>query len=215
MPRKKSDYPDWVMKYKEKGTYINKVGDKYYLYAAHSERIKGTDKVKRVSDGYIGRITEKDGLIKSGSKLKSPPSVFEAGLSYSIISVTENIRDGFKRSFRKNGDMIYCCSVLQYIYSEYSQSLFENSCLSIIYDGIVIPDKFTPAQITGIERGLRMLNDVLPKVFGEDLTFIKRRFTDIRIVRVERTLYLCGTDEQTTAVSLQYGIDWGKGPWQR
>ena len=42
MPRKQADYPDWVMKYKEKGTYINKVGDKYYLYAAHSERVKGT-----------------------------------------------------------------------------------------------------------------------------------------------------------------------------
>ena len=65
MPRKPADYPDWVMKYKKKGTYINKVGDKYYLYAAHSERVKGTDKVRRVSDGYLGRITEKDGLIPS------------------------------------------------------------------------------------------------------------------------------------------------------
>ncbi|MBO6215432.1 MAG: hypothetical protein J6N76_07840, partial [Lachnospiraceae bacterium] len=63
MPRKPADYPEWVMKYKKKGTYINKVGDKYYLYAAHSERIKGTNKVRRVSDGYLGRITEKDGLI--------------------------------------------------------------------------------------------------------------------------------------------------------
>ena len=70
MPRKEADYPDWVMKYKKKGTYINRVGDKFYLYAAHSERIKGTDKVRRVSDGYIGRITEKEGLIKSGSTLK-------------------------------------------------------------------------------------------------------------------------------------------------
>ena len=44
-------YPDWVLKHKIKGTYINCVGDKYYLYAAHSERILGTKKVKRVSDG--------------------------------------------------------------------------------------------------------------------------------------------------------------------
>ncbi len=54
------------MKFKKKGTYINKVGDKYYLYAAHSERVKGTNKVKRVSDGYLGRITETDGLIPAG-----------------------------------------------------------------------------------------------------------------------------------------------------
>ena len=199
MPRKKSDYPDWVMKYKEKGTYINKVGDKYYLYAAHSERIKGTDKVRRVSDGYIGRITEKDGLIKSGSKLKSP----------------ENILDGFKRTFRKNGELVYSCAILEYIYGDYSQMLFEHSCLSLIFDTVVFPDKFSPSQLTGIERGTRMLNDVLPKVFGEDLSFLKSRFPDIRIVKVERTMYLCGTDEQTVAVSLKYGIDWGNGRWLR
>lgn len=48
MPRKTAEYPDWVMKYKKKGTYINKNGDMYYLYAAHSERIKGTNKVKKM-----------------------------------------------------------------------------------------------------------------------------------------------------------------------
>ena len=50
-----ADYPDWVLKHKKPGTYINVVKGKYYLYAAHSERIKGTDKVRRVSDGYLGR----------------------------------------------------------------------------------------------------------------------------------------------------------------
>lgn len=35
----KTIYPDWVLKHKKPGTYINKVGDKYYLYAAHSERV--------------------------------------------------------------------------------------------------------------------------------------------------------------------------------
>lgn len=36
MPRKQADYPEWVLKYKKKGTYINRAGDKYYLYATHS-----------------------------------------------------------------------------------------------------------------------------------------------------------------------------------
>lgn len=30
-------YPEWIMKYKEKGTYVNFAKGKYYLYAAHSE----------------------------------------------------------------------------------------------------------------------------------------------------------------------------------
>ena len=43
-----ADYPDWVMKHKEKGTYVNFVNGKYYLYKAHSERVPGTKKVRRV-----------------------------------------------------------------------------------------------------------------------------------------------------------------------
>lgn len=51
-------YPNWVLKHKKKGTYINKVGDKYYLYAAHSEHILGTaNKSRRICDGYLGNYT--------------------------------------------------------------------------------------------------------------------------------------------------------------
>ena len=46
---KKVEYPEWVMTHKKKGTYINRVGDKYYLYAAHSERIKGTGCIFRLN----------------------------------------------------------------------------------------------------------------------------------------------------------------------
>ncbi len=70
MAKPKSDYPDWVLQHKKKGTYINKVGDKYYLYAAHSERVRETGKIRRVCDGYLGRITEKDGFIPAKDKLQ-------------------------------------------------------------------------------------------------------------------------------------------------
>ena len=61
--------PEWVLKSKEKGTYINVQNGKYYLYAAHLERIHGTNKVRRVSDGYLGWITEEDGFILAKRKL--------------------------------------------------------------------------------------------------------------------------------------------------
>jgi len=215
MPRKKTDYPDWVMKYKEKGTYINKVGDKYYLYAAHSERIKGTNKVRRVSDGYIGRITEKDGLIRSGSSFKSPPVIYEAGMSFAIVSVTEKLLEGFNKSFRKNGALVYCCSIIVYIYGSVSKSLFEHSCLSLIFNDITYPDKLSAAQNGGIDRGVRMLNDILPKKFGDDFTFISRRFPDIRLVKVGKHLYLCGLDEASEKISKKYGINWEEGSWQK
>lgn len=55
-------YPDWVLQHKKKGTYVNCVKGRYYLYAAHSERVPGTKKVKRICDGYLGRITEEAGF---------------------------------------------------------------------------------------------------------------------------------------------------------
>lgn len=79
-------YPDWVLKHKKKGTYINKVGNNYYLYAAHSEHIPGTaNKARRVCDGYLGRITEKDGFIPK--KKKESPLSLEYGLSCAIVSL--------------------------------------------------------------------------------------------------------------------------------
>jgi len=80
-----SNYPDWVLKHKKKGTYINVQNGKHYLYAAHSERIPGTDKVRRVSDGYLGRITEEDGFIPAKKKLPDSVFVYEYGVSETIL----------------------------------------------------------------------------------------------------------------------------------
>jgi len=99
-----ANYPDWVLAHKKKGTYINKVGDRYYLYAAHSERVPGTKKVRRVCDGYLGRITQDQGLIPPRDR---PGTVFcsvEYGLSSLILSLCGNIHSGFRRTFVVNGE---------------------------------------------------------------------------------------------------------------
>ncbi len=55
-------YPDWVTKCKEKGTEIRRFSGRYYLYKIKSIRKNG--KVKKLTLGYLGKITEQ-GLIKS------------------------------------------------------------------------------------------------------------------------------------------------------
>ncbi|MBR5376556.1 MAG: hypothetical protein IK139_04685 [Lachnospiraceae bacterium] len=215
MPRKQAEYPDWVMKYKTKGTYINKVGDKYYLYAAHSERIKGTDKVRRVSDGYIGRITQKDGLIRSKPRLKRPPVALELGLSYIILYSTKDISKGIHKSYRKNADLVYCCSILTYIYGSYSYLLYKKSFLSLRFPEVTFPDRFPPAVITGIERGCRMICDSLSGRFGDDLESVMHRFADIRLIDIDGFYYLSGHDDETDSLSEKYGIKWEDPVWQR
>lgn len=213
---KAANYPDWVMKYKRKGTYINKVGDKYYLYAAHSERIKGTDKVRRISDGYLGRITEKEGLIPPKDKLKSANiKSLEFGLSYALICCTERIHSGLRKSFVKNGDLVYVCSILNYIYGFYARELFEYSYLKFHFPDLNIPDRFTDAQVSGIERATRMITDTACKTFGEDLNSVKASLSFVRLVQVDNKTYLSDVPVMSQAFAEKYSIRWEDALWQR
>ena len=214
MPRKTAEYPEWVMKYKKKGTYINKVGDKYYLYAAHSERIKGTNKVRRVSDGYLGRITEKDGLIPAKKILRSDPISFELGLSFFIISQTSDILNGLKKSYRRNGEMIYCCSILSVIYGTYSTSLFSHSYVSLRFPGLSFPVTFSDAVLSGIERGVRMLNDRLNQL-ADIRNDIFVFFPDIRLINAEGNYYISGFTDETQKLSDELNLKWEDPLWQK
>ena len=49
-------YPDWVQKYREKGTTVKKVGNNFYLYRHSSKRVPGK-KYPVPVDTYIGKIT--------------------------------------------------------------------------------------------------------------------------------------------------------------
>lgn len=216
MPKPTAVYPDWVMKYKEKGTYINKVGDKYYLYKAHSERIKGTNKIKRVCDGYLGRITETDGLIPPKDKLLgSTLSSFELGWSFVVLHSTVKIHAGLRKTFVKHGDLVYVCSVLNYVFGAYSFDLFRASSLCFLFPDIDFPTSFTESQINGICRGTRMITDTMNKVFSDDLKLCKALFSTVSLIRVNTSFYLPAFSEPVTALSEKYSIDWRNPLWQK
>lgn len=81
--------PEWVEKYKEKGTTIRKINNKYYKYKVHSERQKGKKYPVLVQDALLGTITE-DGFISSNKKMVMP-SELEVSSIYNLIS--ESIDD--------------------------------------------------------------------------------------------------------------------------
>lgn len=210
-----ANYPEWVLKHKKKGTYINKVGDKYYLYAAHSERIKGTNKVRRVSDGYLGRITEQDGLIPPKDKLSSAPLSFELGLSFPILFVTTDIFSGFQKSFRKNGPLIYVCSILFYIYGFYSNELFHQSYLHVLFRDLSIPSSFLEYQTIAIARGFRMISTTMEQHFDRDLPLLRASFSNVHLVEVNSKYYCCGISDTVASLSKKYNISWRNSLWQK
>jgi len=164
-----ADYPDWVLQHKKKGTYINRVGGKYYLYAAHSERVAGTKKVRRVSDGYLGRITEADGFIPAKRKLFDTPNVYEYGLSTVILHLCKQIRSGLKREFRANADLVMASGILMFMYGAICPAFYETCSLSLALPGLDWTKPLTDKQRLGAERTQRMIADKMKVHFGDDL----------------------------------------------
>lgn len=184
-----ADYPDWVMKHKKKGTYINFTNGKYYLYSAHSQRIKGTNKVRRICDGYLGRITEEAGLIPPKDKVQTPVLVFEYGLSSAILHICKDIHTGFKKAHPKNGDLIMMASILKYQYGQFDNLLFEHSYLSVLFPNCDIQKPLTDAQKTDIERGVKMIDDMMSRFFKESLSYVKACLSFLYMVKVNNRFY--------------------------
>ncbi len=210
-----ADYPDWVLAHKKKGTYINKVGDKFYLYAAHSEHVPGTKKARRVCDGYLGRITQAQGLIPPKQKLDIPFQSWEYGLSSLVLSLCGNIHKGLRRSFVLNGDFIMAASILNYIYGCFSEELFRHSWLSLRFPELVFPGQLTKQQENGIQRGTRMITDVLSKTFGEDLTHVKAAFSLVILASSGRNFYCSMLPDSIPVFIEQFSLPWRADLWQK
>ena len=203
-------YPDWVLKHKSKGTYINCVSGKYYLYAAHSERIPGTKKVKRVSDGYLGRITELDGFIPAKDKVSSDILVYEYGLSCTILQLCENIYKGFKRTSPMNADYIMVSSILNVIYSSSNSIVFNRNYLSVLFPSLNIDNTSINHVLTNISRGTAMINDSLNKLMGENRAAIFAALTGLYKVNLNKSWYLSKETDLVLATKQKYSLKWEK-----
>ena len=204
-----ADYPEWVLKHKKKGTYISRAGGKYYLYAAHSERVPGTKKVKLIHDGYIGRITEKDGLIAARDKVSGDVTVYEYGLCMTLLKLCGGIEKGLDRNFRSAAEKIFIKGLLSAAYGDSSPEAYHSSYLSVLRPGHDMSKALTDNQRVAAERCERMISDVTAKRFGEDKELIFKRLSRIYTVNINGKFYPAKVGGDTKEFLLKYGIDWG------
>lgn len=202
-----ADYPDWVLKHKKKGTYINYTNGKYYLYAAHSKRVPGTKKVRRVSDGYIGRITREDGLIPVRDKVSGDIIVFEYGLSMTAFVLCKNIYSALRREFKGNAGFVMVSSILLAIYGHCRQELYEQSCLSLEFPSLDMGKVPTDKQKTGIERGCRMVLDILKKTFGDNMEAASWHLAHVYKIKVNNRFYMSPISPAARELIQKHGID--------
>lgn len=120
MPISEKKYPDWVQKYRTRGTTVKKKGDAYYLYKRTSRRVKGK-KYPQPVDTYIGVITP-EGVIQSNKKKVSlsDAEVWEYGFSKALWELCP---EGWKKPLGDDwkdvlSSIILKCSPRSYIQRE-------------------------------------------------------------------------------------------------
>ena len=198
-----ASYPDWVLKHKKKGTYVNCVKGKYYLYAAHSERVPGTKKVRRVSDGYIGRITQEDGLIPARDKITGVV-VHEYGLCMALYALCEGIAKGLHREFRMAAGKVFVAGLLSAAYGGYGEEEYRWSYLSVKCPGLSLT--LTDKQRVGAERCARMAKDALLRKFGEAADEAAIRLSRLCAVRANGRIYI--SENNTKEWLLSHDVEW-------
>ena len=100
------NYPPWVLKHKVQGTEIRFISGRYYLYQVKSYWDKESKRSKKVTELFLGRITEA-GLVKGkrDKKTLSVPvssffSVQEYGIAHFLILDLFKYKKGlFNRNF--------------------------------------------------------------------------------------------------------------------
>ena len=203
-----ADYPDWVLAHKKKGTYINCVKGKYYLYAAHSERVPGTKKVRRVSDGYIGRITQEEGLIPVRDKVEGGVAVHEYGLCMALASLCGDILKGLRREFRNATEKVFVAGLLTAAYGGCGKEEYRWSYLSVAYPGLPVWD-LTDKQAVGAGRCSRMAADILGREFGGSATEARARLSKVCAVLVNGRFYISDNFKETKEWLTSRNIEWG------
>jgi hypothetical protein len=144
-------YPDYVKKYKPKGTIIKKVNDTFYVYEATSKRVEGKKYPVQVIKGVIGKI-DKYGF-HSTEKVKVSNDVFirECGFTNYILLFKETFINDFSNRYRKKDREIILNSIICYLSP--NSYLLENNLIIYSIDELIDKYKISlTRQISLIER---------------------------------------------------------------
>lgn len=197
-----ANYPDWVMKYKSKGVYVNKVGNTYYLYRAHCVYDKTTKKNKRVSDGYIGRVTEEDGFIPFKDKVQGDIYVYEYGLYFFLSALLKDVYKSLKANKKK--DTVMALAIMKYLdyYEYFTTGLFN------IYKNVNI-ELFNDKDVNKeAERISNMLSHFIStRVKDNDWQYLLNALPSIHLVQVNEKYYISSYSNELKQALNKYNME--------
>ena len=167
-------YPEWVEKYRLKGTNISCIRGKYYLYACTSKYDPEKKRAKKITGEYLGRITE-EGLIPPKKKRDVPDlssvSIKEYGASKVISDIGENIYKALKKHFPEEADRLFALSVMRVTEKcpfKRIESVYENSYLSERYGKLALSSSSLSAFMKEFGQNRKQITDFMKEFIGTD-----------------------------------------------
>lgn len=150
--------PDWIKKFKRKGTEIKKIGDRYYLYEVKSVWDPDLKRAKKVTGKYLGVLTEK-GLIKPKyerllDSIKEI-TVKEYGASSYLLSICSDLIETLKEHFPYEYEEIVIFSLMRLFFSsplKNVQLYYLDSHLSDIFPKANVSAKSLSELLSSIGR---------------------------------------------------------------
>ena len=117
-----NEYPSWVLAHKVKGTEIRSIQGRYYLYQVKSYWDKESKRSKKVTEAFLGRITEY-GLIKGkkSKKIVSIPvsssyCVEEYGIVKFLYDDNIDVLNILKEHFGQSYESIFVAAIHRFAY---------------------------------------------------------------------------------------------------
>lgn len=107
-----SKYPDWVLKYKRKGTAVHKIGKHFYLYEVSSKWDKELKRARKVTKGYLGIITP-EVLKEPEYRINRPTTCKEYGASLFLLKENKEIIERLNEYFPSWWKEIFVLSILR------------------------------------------------------------------------------------------------------
>ena len=197
-----ANYPDWVLKYKTKGYYVNKYKDHYRLYKGHCERRDG--KNVRVVDYYCGTITEKDGFIPSQGLIKGDIIVLQYGFYYFLSLLFNNIYKGQIKMHKKYADTIMALAICNIF--QVSNFNFKYTALTMLYPKYNEKYSSLDLVVSESERVSTMIKNEFDKKCS-NITNLRDILSTLTLIYINKRYYLSTCDDKVYDIFNSFGFE--------
>ena len=146
--------PESILKHRQPGTEIKKVGGKYYMQRITCKWIPEKKQRKKVVLEYLGQVTEA-GLVPKRHRLAAVAPAYsrEYGATWLLRLLSKDVHELLRKHFADDGDWIYACAMLRCIRA-CAMSYIEHS-YSVSYLSEALPGLHLSSQnISNLMAGL-------------------------------------------------------------